>query len=407
LDEHEKNSIADSYVANLTTLADSLMQTDYEQASTIWREIIKKDENNSKAYLGLAWIAGKQAQWSMMLEMAQKANSTKPGDPQTFFYIGSAYQQLGQHQEAINYFLKARDMHYNEDASFYKRLAWSYFELHNYETAIDYAYQAFQLDHNSFYKDPLCSYLRKCILWLCREHFDEETYKLLEVPLKIWPDDSLLLAYKAISEMYHKKNYEAGKYYINKAFENPIDSLDLLYEIKGSLWFDCLKKQKEGLELLEKAVSLKRNSLNIIALASRVADTNIERAKQLYDEAIRLEPSNINAICGMAELAYREKKWNRGLELAKKGYGLKKNDSQILFLLAYGYFNVGGFEKSLKFYREAEEVGYTKDVVLLYMSIAYCYQKLGQKRNALNYAEKVLSIEPENYDANSLVADLN
>jgi len=397
----------DSSIDNLEALANGLMHTDYERAYPIWQNIIEKEPNNFQAYSSIIWIAGKRGDQKSAFEMVKKGLSMNPNEPEFLFYAGRTYQGFGRYREAINYYLKAKENGYLDEVAFHKGIAICYFELHSYEKAFEYAHKAFELSSEDAYKDEFFKNFKQRILWLCGdgERVDEETYKALSISLKIWPEDCILLAYLACFEMRHKKNYELGKYYMNKAFQFPGDSLDLLYEIKGALWFDYLNAREEGLSYLEKAVSLNRTNFNLTALAFRLMEINPKKAEELYHEVIKSDPEYADAFFGLAEIAFEKEEWTKGIELAEKGYNLRPNAPKFSALLGYGYFNKGNFEKSLDYYHESEKLGFN-DMEYLYLSIAYCHQKLSQHKKMIEYAEKVLQLNPENQEAKTLLSSI-
>jgi len=218
--------------------------------------------------------------------------------------------------------------------------------------------------------------------------------------LEVWPDDSRLLAYMAALEMAFKHNYELGQSYMNKAFECKGAELDLLYEIKGCLWFDYLNDKREGLACLEKAVALNRKKLNLQSLAYRIIDTEPERAKQIYDELYRSAPEDIDVMCGLAEIAMKQGNWAKGFELAKKSNELAPLISRTSVLLAFAHFHLGRYKESLEFYVKAAELDFP-DKAYIYNSIVECYQKLGKLRKARKYMKKALDIEPANTESKS------
>jgi len=397
----------DSSIDNLEALANGLMHTDYERAYPIWQNIIEKEPNNFQAYSSIIWIAGKRGDQKTAFEMVKRGLSMNPNDAEFLFYAGSTYHGFGRYREAINYYLEARDKGYPEELDFHKGIAICYYELHNYEKAFEHAHKAFELSSEDEYKDEFFKNFKQRILWLCGdgERVDEETYQALSISLKIWPEDCILLAYLANFEMCHKKNYELGKHYMNKAFQFQGDSLDLLYEIKGALWFDCLNERDEGLSYLNKAVSLNRTNFNLIALASRLMEINLKKAEELYQEVIKSDPEYADAFYGLAELAIEKEEWTKGIELAEKGYNLRPNAPKFPALLGYCYFNIGNFEKSLDYYHKSEELGFN-DKEYLYLLIAYCYQRLSQHKKMMAYVEKVLQLNPENHEAKALLSSI-
>ena len=390
--EFEQAVIADRSLDNLMAFANSLMKTNYERAVPVWKEIVEKEPSNAIAYLGLAWIARKQDNWALALEMATKAKQLQPKDLKALYAMGQAYQGLNQWEHALKYYLDAHEKGFPETLCFHANAANCYAALGNYVKTLEHARQATRLAPRDAAIDGLLDHCKDHLIWLCGDQQYSEAYPIMVVALDIWPDDSILLAYMAVLEMELKHNCEAGKSYMHKAFECASTDLDLLYAIKGCLWFDHLCEQKEALTYLEKAVSLNRNKFNLQSLAFRIIDLDIERARCIYEELFESDPEDINVILGLARIVMKEEKWHEGYELASKAYDLEPSDAGVNALLGYAHFKLERFEESLQCYQEAEKLDFP-DKVYIYNSIAECYEKLGRVRKARKYAQKALDID--------------
>jgi tetratricopeptide (TPR) repeat protein len=396
--ELERAVNADPSVDNLIALANNLMNTNYKRTLPLWQEIIKKYPSNVLAYLALAWIARRETNWTLALAMATKARNLQPKNPKVLFAVGQAYQELNQCKYALKYYLEADKQGFAEKFIIQGSLSQCHLQLHNYVKALEHAYEAAKLDpQNSQAKEPL-NKCKEYLLWLCRELRYSEAYPRMETALNIWPDDSKLLACMAVLQMEFKHNYELGQHYMHKALECNNADLDLLYEIKGCLWFDHLNDRKEGLACLEKAVSLNPTAFNLVALAARISDSDPGRAKQIYEELLKSDSKNVEVIYGLAKVNMKQGKWIDGLELAIKGCQLQPSNPSINCLLAFAHFNLGRIEEALKYYQKAEKLEYP-DKAYVYNSIAACYQKLGKARKARQYARKALNINPDDEEA--------
>jgi len=210
---------------------------------------------------------------------------------------------------------------------------------------------------------------------------------MMAIALEIFPKDYELLACMARLEIALKHNHKLGREYINKAFANAPKESDWLYETKGVLWFDCLDEKEEGLACLEKAVGLNRSDTNLINLAFRILEDDIERAQALFKEVLATNPNDEDALYGLAEICFRKSQDPEGLELTKKAYALAPSHPGINALLGSASFGMGKLAEALRFYVDAEKVGFD-DKEYLYKSIADCYSKIGKVDEAQKYAEK-------------------
>ena len=105
--EYEKAVQEDRSVHNLTAWANSLMKTDYQRAESVWRELLRVDPDNARAYFGLSCIAIDQDNWNIALETANKANELKPNDPEILYGISYIYNKINKPEWAAKYYNEA------------------------------------------------------------------------------------------------------------------------------------------------------------------------------------------------------------------------------------------------------------------------------------------------------------
>lgn len=92
--------------------------------------------------------------------------------------------------------------------------------------------------------------------------------------------------------------------------------------------------------------------------------------------------------------------WGQPIKFYEKSieYGFK--DKKMFYNLASAYLYRNEYEKALKMFKFAENLYGNKKIV--YQAIAICYYKLGDMKEAKNYYEKALKIDP--YDPVSLTS---
>jgi len=285
-------------------------------------------------------------------------------------------------------------------------IATSYGRIGDNVNAIRFAGEAGKLSAEDNYVQEVLKYCKEKLFWLVEQDRKSDAYAMMQIGLGIWPDDSRLLAYMAGLEIELNKNYELGKSYMKKAFEFNTADLDLLYEIKGALWYDYLNEKGEGLACLEKAVSLNRSSFNLTALASRLIDTECERAEELLEEAVRLAPKDADILCYLAEIALKEKNWARAFELGAKADSLKPDDPHITAALGRAQFNMGEFTEALSYYLKADSLNHPEKAEI-YLQTAKCHQKLGDPEKSKAYIEKALAVNPDYPEARELLTQID
>ncbi len=72
-------------------------------------EVVKKDPLNIKANTNLGLFSMRSGQFDKAVERFKTITEQKP-DPEAWFYLASSYENLGQNQEAILAYLKAKEL---------------------------------------------------------------------------------------------------------------------------------------------------------------------------------------------------------------------------------------------------------------------------------------------------------
>lgn len=408
LAEYELSVKEKPSVDNMENLAEALSAAKDSRAVSFWDKVLEKDPKNGLAYAYLAREAAGSGDGDKALQLVQRAEQLKHKDPDLLFEIGSVLYILGRYRRALDYFLKAasRGLHTKEQLSaLYARMAFCYIREDNGGKAIEYSRKAAAIDPENEEAWDVLDQCKELIRALCCDFKYDKAYSIIPVALEVWPTDSELLAYMASLEVVFKKNYEAGQSYMKKAFEHKNADLDFLYAFKGQLWFDDMGKKEEGLAYLEKAVSLNRSAWNLMALGSRIVDSDGERAQELFKEALQLEPKNAEVVSMIAKGRMKQGEWSEGLELALKACALKPSEPLINVTAAHGHFGLKQFEKALEFYGKAEQLGYY-DKVYLYNAIGECYKELGNKKEARKHLKKALKLDPANSETEKLLSEL-
>lgn len=408
LTEYERSVSVEPSLDNLLIFAQALSAACDERAISVWESVLQKDPKNVLAYVYLAREAERREDLSKALEMVRKAERLKTSNAEHFYEIGTVYHILEHYEKALEYLLRAKESGFAEQeklSSLYSHIASCYLRMDDGVMALEHALKAVKIEPEDNDSQRVLELCKEYIYWICGEGRYSDVYPMMLMALEVWPDDSRLLAYMATLEMAFKHNYKLGKSYMHKAFKCENAELDLLYEIKGCLWFDYLNDKREGLACLEKAVALNRNRFNLHSLAYRIIDTDPERAQEIYDELSRSDPEDIDVICGLAEMAMKQGNWSKGFELAKKSNELAPSISRTSALVACAHFHLGRYKESLEFYVKAAELDFP-DKAYIYNSIAECHLKLGKLRKARKYIKKALDINSNNPESKRLLSEL-
>jgi predicted O-linked N-acetylglucosamine transferase (SPINDLY family) len=152
---------------------------------------------------------------------------------------------------------------------------------------------------------------------------------------------------------------------------------------------------------------------------------HLNEAKLKYKEALLLDKKNLDVYYFLARIAYLQKDYDLGIDLAKKFISLNSKDPKIYNLLGllyqekknynkafenykkiirldskdiYGYFNLGVALAQLGDFKEALEnfkkiINIKKDFFLAYDSIGFCFLKLNKYREALDFLNVTINLK--------------
>ena len=413
VNQYERSVENNPSVNNLEAFAEGLSFINDNRASDVWQCVLKENPRSKRAYLYFLQEKAKIGDWDAALEMSHKAEDLAPNDAEVLFGVGCVYYDMKQYERALEYYIKAKNKDYSQKAQLYSSLAACYLGMNNYLKALEHVNLAMDFDKNCDYVKQILELCREHILYLRYQQKYTEVYPMKDLALETWPKDSLLLAYMAILEMAYKHDYEQGKSYMNKALSyknndqntDKNTEIDILYEIKGTLWWDYLDVKEEGLACMEKAITLNPKKYNLNSLASRIIDVDSKRATKLFEQALQLEPDDVDAMYGLARIALKEGAYTKGLELAKKCYAIKPSDADINLLMGYAYFELKQFKEALELYLKVVDLGFP-DMVYVYESVMECYQQIGDQEAARMYAKKILDIKPDNPKAQRILSDM-
>ena len=129
--------------------------------------------------------------------------------------------------------------------------------------------------------------------------------------------------------------------------------------------------------------------------------TKFKKASADFYRFLMKNPRTPLAIIINAQEAIRRKNISKARKLAAEA--LRLNPSLIeLFYIADIYYDLENIRKAMEIFHECEKLGF-EDKCRLYLSLAYCYYELEDFDQSIQYALKVLSMEPDNEFAREII----
>jgi Tfp pilus assembly protein PilF len=132
---------------------------------------------------------------------------------------------------------------------------------------------------------------------------------------------------------------------------------------------------------------------------------NWEKAKQIYEQVIKLDPENATALNNygymLAELGER---LDEAEKMIRKALKIRPNEPAFLDSLGWVYFQRGEYNEALKWVEKAVKAQ-PRDAELRY-HLGMIYWKLGDKEKALRELREALKIDPRHPEANEALEQL-
>jgi len=315
---------------------------DYEKASSNFREVLKRDQNNIKALLGCLTIAAELNLYYQLLTTSQKILKIKPENSQAktqelnaLLHLAHLYYSQQEYEDT----LKKIDELLSKDPKNFKALLCKGFalkKLSNFEAAIRIFDECLEINHKNTdaVKGKLTSIISRGNLYLKDLKFNE-ALKDFETALVIDPSNNNAITGKkssliGIGKLYREKNEN----------QQAIDTYKMLLEIDpenlqahlgiGAAYLNHGDFQ-ESYQYFEKAYKLDSNNekaikgklISLIKIGfAEIEKGEYNKAIRSFDAALDIESGNQQALDGkkksllcIAKQVFEENDYSQALSL--------------------------------------------------------------------------------------------
>ena len=135
-------------------------------------------------------------------------------------------------------------------------------------------------------------------------------------------------------------------------------------------------------------------------------------ALELYDDLLKIDPNNSEALFWMGVLLDQKGKYHESIQSLERAKILKPEDYQISYLLGIVYLKTDQYKlalincemalRTLKTKRVSESKQYFDVKFDLFYNMAMVYMNLSDYEKAIEFADKALSVSPQNKQADNL-----
>ena len=383
-----------------------------EEAMKCYDEIINNNNNKyiDDCILLKSKILIDEEKYDDALQVLNEALRLNPknNNADIYFYKGYINNKKGEHQEAVNNYLKCVEIN-DKEKIFYYNLGLAYLEMNNLEQSLNYLNKSYELD-NTFYQGLLkagevllqlkrydesiaifdkilnidteknneIALLRKGDALYTKQNF-EEALELYEKVLGINDHNEEALIGAGICKRKLNKIDEAINFYdkaleINEKNENTLYNKAIALSLKGNNneANDLLQKVKEIKDSEDILYSMEFNNLN---------DKNYSKVNEIFDNYINNNKNITNpAIYNIkAQALYEEKKYGEALKYIEKALELNPNYNYAFNTKANILDKLDRKEEALIIYQKAAESKPENIIFLLNYCLALLENKNKEK----------------------------
>ena len=371
----------------LNKALDLINEENYIEAQGILKNILEQDDKNKEVIKNLGLCEINLDNPIGAIEMFKRAYELDNSDALSLFYLASAKTQIGEKEEAIEYFKKVLSLR-PDYLDVYKNLAMIYIEFSQIENAIEIMQEALKNENLEF--DYSCFYILATAYMLKKDQKNASIY--LEKALELNPNHIQIMNSLAVCYMNLEQDKKALKL-LNSAFE--VDEKNSLTLYNLGVYFENKEDFKKALEYFKKSYDIEPSVSMLSSMANCATKAqDFALAANLYKSLIVTYPNNsqyrISYIEALeAQQEYKEALMNVNLLLAvdEKNVELAKKKGSYLRKLNYFDEAICVFDGLLKRGKVDIEV---------YYNLAFCYVELEDNDKAQEMFKKCITLEPNN-----------
>jgi len=327
-----------------------LRENKIAEAIECFSAIQQIDENNNYALVGMGDAIRKRGACREAAVYYQRCLEHYPGNNYALFGLADCYKALNQYHKAIEIWEQYL-LHDEKNITVHTRVADAYRKIHDYKHSKAIYLRVLEMEETNPY----------AIIGLGHLHYDFREYRealsYWEKMLKINPDDIDIRVLTSIGNCHRKlKTFAEGIPYFNQALEKDSGNF---YAIFGLA--DCyrgLNQQEHSLEYWNRI--LEQDPRNKVIL-TRAGDAyrnmgDFEKAQDYYERALNIE-FDTYAIIGLALISKMQGKYDEAISSLKRLLQQDTKNYRIYIELASCYSKKGDKRRAIEVLEEFQRLG--------------------------------------------------
>jgi pentatricopeptide repeat protein len=301
----------------------------YTKAIELYKEVVKLNPNNFKAYVNMGACAGFLQQYHQSLSCYTKAIEINPYYDIAYENSGNAFRKTGDLKKAISFYEKALQLN-PENYKVAGNLGVTYYSLEKYQESLKFYEISIEFSGNQ----SIQAYYNIALLYnKLKKH--EKAVDACEKALNLYGDDT------SPELLYNKYaiHYTLGlaTYYLEQKDDSLVH------------FFDSLELNK----------NYKDTYVNIGCIYNDL--NKLELAKKHLNDALQMDPEDFYILEELGRNSYLEKDYTTALKYTKKSVKLNSKSADGFYNMGKIYSATKKEAQAKKMFLKAESLGHKKE----------------------------------------------
>ena len=377
-------------------------QNNSAQAESELRQAVALRPDISDAQRALAGLQMQQKDFDGLAQTAEQIIHMAPNSPDGYLMRALADMNRQQFAPADQDLRKAADLAPASPAA-YVQMGNLHSLQKQYAAAIKFYQQA--LEHDPASTDALQGMMNT---YLAQKQVDQ-AIAAAKAQIAKTPNSSGFYDLLGTA-LFQKKDFAAADAALHKSIELDGNNSDALVKLAQTQAAEG--STRDALATYQQSIKDHPKEISFYILAGMLYESqgNWDQAKNLYQQALNLEPNNPLASNNLAYVMLQHGgNVDVALAMAQTARRGMPDSPNAADTLGWAYYQKGVYQSAIDMFQESLRLNEKKggaDDAMVHYHLALAYQKLNQVSQARQQLERVLKINPNNGDAKKALSEL-